>query len=623
VTALAPALARAGLRAHWPALLGTAVVIALASTMTTLTGVLFESGLREPGGQGSLLVTVASSFSGTALVLVVVVVAATTTLALRGRRREFALLRAVGATRGQVRRLVATELALLGAVAAPLGGLPGLALARWLDPVLVDAAVVEPGFRSTLSPLPVLGAVALVLPTAVLAGLLAARETVRAAPTAAVRESAAETSPVGPVRRVAALVCALGGLSVAATPLLVPGTVGAALAATSAFLLLGAVALAGPLLVAWTFERTTRVAGRRGGAPTRLALANLRGFSRRLTTVVVPLALVVAVGTVQTTIDTALQRATTQQLADAIGTPRVAESTTGLSQQQLDALAAAPGVRSVVPVADAPAEVQTDAEVPDSLGWEATTLCAVDPGVAPGLFDPGVSEGALEALTADDTVAISSDTAFDTGRGLGDRLLVRLAGRDVALRVVAVFDRGLGVGPAIVSPTTLTAHGVEPVVRLALVDGPAAPGTVSTGSHVAAATSPDAASQHLSTLLTLLLLGFVGLGSLNALLLLTAGRRDELRLLHRTGATARQLRRTVGVEAVVTAAAAWAVGTVAVVPAVVGVSAGLLGASAPAIDLPAYAALSATVVTLAVATTLLTAVRTVRAATITTTGGTR
>nr|WP_237448677.1 FtsX-like permease family protein [Nocardioides flavescens] len=548
------------------------------------------------------------------------VVAATTTLALRGRRREFALLRAVGATRGQVRRLVATELALLSAVAAPLGGLPGLALARWLDPALVDAAIVEPGFRSTLSPLPVLGAVALVLPTAVLAGLLAARETVRAAPTAAVRESAAETAPVGPVRRVASLVCAIGGVSVAATPLVVPGTVGAALAATSAFLLVGAAALAGPLLVAWTFDRTARLTARRGGAPTRLALVNLRGFSRRLTTVVVPLALVVAVGTVQTTVDTALQRATTQQLGAAIGTPRVATSAAGLSGQQLATLAAAPGVDAVVTVADAPAELQTDADVPDSLGWEATTLRAVDPAVEPALLDPDVTEGSLGDLAGTDTVAISSDTAFDAGRGLGDRLRVRLDGHDATLRVVAVFDRGLGVGGELVSPATLAAHDVTPVVRLALVDGPAAdavPGTVPTADFVASATSPDAGSQHLSTLLTLLLLGFVALGSLNALLLLTAGRRDELRLLHRTGATARQLRRTVGVEAVVTAAAAWAVGTAAVVPAVVGVSAGLLGASAPALDLPAYAALSASVVTLAIATVLLTAVRIVRAATTT------
>lgn len=612
------ALARAGLRAHWPALLGTGAVVALASAMTTLTGVLFESGLREPGGAGSLLVTVASSFSGTALVLVVMVVAATTTLALRGRRREFALLRAVGATRSQVRRLVATELALLGAVAAPLGGLPGLALARWLDPVLVDAAIVGPGFRSTLSPLPVLGAVLLVVPTTVLAGLLAARETVRASPTAAVRESAAETTPVGAVRRVAALVCALGGVSVAATPLVVPGTVGAALAATSAFLLVGAAALAGPLLVRWTFDRTARLAARRGGAPTRLALVNLRGFSRGLTTVVVPLSLVVAIGTVQSTVDTALQRATTQQLGEAIGTPRVAASSTGLSADRLSTLAATPGVESVVPVADAPAELQTDADVPDSLGWEATTLRAVDPEVDPAVLDPDVTEGSLRDLAGDDTVAISTDAAFDTGLGLGDRLWVRLDGREVPLRVVAVFERGLGIGGELVAPATLAAHGVEPVTRLALVDGAAVQGTVATSGYVAAATSPDAASQHLSTLLTLLLLGFVALGSLNALLLLTAGRRDELRLLHRTGATARQLRRTVGVEAVVTAAAAWAVGTAAVVPAVVGVSAGLLGASTPALDLPAYATLSVTVVTLAVATTLLTAVRTVRAATRTT-----
>ncbi|MFB9315812.1 FtsX-like permease family protein [Nocardioides plantarum] len=613
-------LAVAGARANWPGAVGTGLVIALASTLTTLTGALLESGLREPAGGGGLLVTLASSFAGTALVLVVIVVAATTTLALRRRRREFALLRAVGATRGQVRRLVSTELLLLSAVAAPLGAIPGLVLTRWLDPVLREAGVVGPGFASTLSPLPVVGAVLLVVPTALVASRLASRETVRAAPTAAIAESAAERTPVGAVRRVAAGLTALAGLAAAGTPLVVPGTAGGALAATSAFLLIGAAALAGPVLVEWTFTRAARAVPRRTGAPTRLALGNLRGFSRRLTTVVVPLALVLAVGTTQSTVDRAVQQAATEQLAAAIGTDLVASSGTGLSPADLESLSAAPGVTGVVPLADAPAQVRTDddTELPDALVWESTTLRAVPPDVDHRVFDPDVSDGSLADLGDPDTVAVSADTAFEAGTGVGDTLHVRLGGTDVGLRVVAVYDRGLGVGSELVGPQTLAAHGVTPTVHLALVEadgGAEVAGTTSTAAYAAAAGSPDAGTQHLSTLLTLFLLLFVGLGSLNALVLLTAGRRDELRLLHRSGATARQLLLMTGVEAVVTGLAAWTIGTVAVLPAVVGVSAGLLGAGLPVVDLATYAVLSGAVVTLTVAATLLTATRTVRAAT--------
>ena len=52
-------------------------------------------------------------------------------------------------------------------------------------------------------------------------------------------------------------------------------------------------------------------------------------------------------------------------------------------------------------------------------------------------------------------------------------------------------------------------------------------------------------------------------------------------------------------ESLITGLAAWAVGTVAVVPAVVGVSAALLDAGMPVVDLPTYAVVSVGVVVLA------------------------
>jgi putative ABC transport system permease protein len=521
--------------------------------------------------------------------------------------------------------MITFELLLLSAIAAPLGAGPGLLLARWLDPVLRQAGVVGPDFTSTLSPLPAVSSVLLVVPTVLLAGRLAARETLRVAPTAAIADSAAETKPIGRVRLGAAAVTALGGLSVALTPLWVPGTAGAAAAASSQLLLISAAALAGPVLVAWTFRRAAQAVPGRAGAATRLAVQNLGGFSRRLTTVVVPLALLLGIGTMQSTIEQTIQRAATEQLTAAIGTDHVASSPTGLDPAQLAALAGAPGVTEVVPLADAPARIRIDEDetgVPDSLSWESTVLRAVPPLVAPDLFDPAVTQGSLEDLQGDDTVAISVDTASLTGRGRGDTLDIRLDGSAEEFEVVAVYDRGLGIGPVLVGPQTLTAHGVTPVVNLALVatDGTATPalsGTslTTTERYVAAAGSPDADVQRLSTLLTLFLLLFVGIGSLNALALLTAGRVSELRLLHRSGATARQLRAMTGVEAALTGLAAWAVGTAAVLPAVVGVSAGLLGFALPAVDLGTYAVLSGVVVGLPLLVTQLIGVRTVSTAT--------
>ncbi|WP_345741915.1 FtsX-like permease family protein [Serinicoccus marinus] len=108
-------LARAGARAHRGGLIGTALALGLAATLLTLTGVLLETGVRAGTGDplspgalaGAQLTILASSFAGTALVVVLVVVVTTVSLALRQRRPEFALLRAVGATRAQVRGIIA------------------------------------------------------------------------------------------------------------------------------------------------------------------------------------------------------------------------------------------------------------------------------------------------------------------------------------------------------------------------------------------------------------------------------------------------------------------------------------------------------------------------------------
>ena len=104
-------------------------------------------------------------------------------------------------------------------------------------------------------------------------------------------------------------------------------------------------------------------------------------------------------------------------------------------------------------------------------------------------------------------------------------------------------------------------------------------------------------------MLTLLLLAFVVLGAGNAMFSITAGRREELALLHRTGMTTRQLRAMVRREAWLTALAAWLIGSAAIAPGVLGMSLGLLGPTLPVVDLPGYLALSATVLALTVGTT--------------------
>lgn len=619
-------LALAGARAHRTSLLGTALVLATAGALVSLIGVLFESGFRAGAGiEGGALVGLASSYSGIALVVVVMVVAAMVTLALRSRRREFALMRTIGATSRQVRQQVSREVLLVALIAVPLGAAPGVLLARRFSPLLQDAGMLPHSSELSLSPLPVVGAVALLVPTAMLAGRLATRETLRSAPTEAVRGSAVETTGIGWIRKGFALVTLAAGLAVAFTPLWVPGSVGGEIAGISAFLLIGAVALAGPWLVARTFGRTVLLAGARIGAPARLALHNVRGFSRRLTTVIVPLAIALAVGTIQTSVNSALGQASEQQLRAAVTADLVLTAATSSPS----GLTAVPGVAGVAPLTDVPVQVRTDDEGPDILAWESTTLRAMPADVPPSVFDPDVTDGSLAALSAPDTVAISSDVASLLGFGTGDSLAVRYDGVEHALEVVAVYERGLGVGGYLIAPDTATSLGSDATPSTLLVtttDDATSAQTAerlrnlgytvqSPAQYAADATSPDAAAQQLSTVLLLLLMVFIVLGAANALVLTTAGRHDELVLLHRTGTTRRQLSRMLLVESLLTGVLAWLIGTAAVVPAVLGVSAGLLSGQAPVVDLTTYVLLSLVVVATAVGATTATAAWAVRQAT--------
>ncbi|KGM00681.1 FtsX-like permease family protein [Cellulomonas cellasea] len=623
-------LASSGVRAHRGAFAGTAVVLAVAAAVLAVTGVLFESGLRTQSAgdpaSGGLLVSLASSYAGTLVVVVVMVVAATVSLALRSRRREFALLRAVGATPAQVRRTVTAEVAVVSLVAAPVGAVAGLFGARLLDPLLVRGGMVAPDFTSTLSPLPVLAAVALIAVTAVPVGRLGAREAARTAPTAALQQSAVEDRQVGTGRRVTALAMTLGGLATAFSPLWIPGAMGSATASLSAFLLIGAAALAGPVLVGWIFDRLARAHAAGGRPATMLAVRNVRGFSRRLTTVVVPLALVVAAATVQTSVNKAITTGAQQEFVASVAADLVVTPTEEAAADLTAQVAAVPGVTSAVPLATVPGQLRTDDELDGALAWEATALRVVPAGTT--ALDPDVVDGSLAGLDSPDTVAVSSDTAFTSGAGLGETLTLRLGEDVVEATVVAVFSRGLGVAGLITGPATAEAHGLPMMADTVLVD--LAAGTdladataaitalgataADPGTHITTAMRSAGGENEIGTALLLLLLAVVAVGAASTLAMTTVARRDELALLHRTGTTRRQLLAMTTVEATITGVTAWVVGTAAVVPAVVGVSAGVLDGP-PVVDLVSYGVVSAAVVVFALAATALAARRTTRLAT--------
>lgn len=621
-------LARRSAWAHRAGLVGTAAVFVLAGALLAVSGVLAESGLRSDSSpdapEGGLLLLLAGSFSGTVLIVVVMIVAATVTLALRGRRRELALLRAVGATGSQIHRLVTTEVLLVGVVSAPLGAVAGVFASGMLNPLLRDASIISPDTSLYLGALPVIAVVVLLLPVAWLAARIAARESLRMPPSQAVRTSTIETGDIGPVRRISAIVLGVLGLASAFSPVFVPGTIGGAGAAIAAFLLVGAAGLAGPLLVEWAFSR---VAGwGLFSRPTgRLAVANVRGFSRRLTIVVVPLALALTAGTAQTTVDRTVSEAAGLQLRDGIRADLVAASDKVLAPDAIDAVTGLPGVEGSTVLETASAQVLTDPDLEgfvDSLAWEPATVRSLTAGPTGLLVDLDVSDGSLEDLTRSDTIAVSTDVLFGTGIGVGDGVKMRWSdGTTTEPTVVATYQRGLGFGDFTASPQTLAEHASDDVsqsILLTVMSGSGADvraalsdqglDVLTPAAYADTATASGEAEQRLGTVLLLALLAFIFVAAANTLVMVTARRGSELQLYGQTGATRGQLVTMTLIEAALTATLAWIIGTLAVAPAVLGVGFGMLGLAVPPVDLTAYLVLSAGVLALPLLTVVPTAI---------------
>ncbi|SDD96900.1 FtsX-like permease family protein [Auraticoccus monumenti] len=600
------------------AVLGAGVVVALAAVLLATTAAWLEAGIRQP--EAPFLSTVAGSFAGTLVLITVFMVASVFAGVLRQRRGEFALLRAVGATARQIRTSVTTEVLLLLALVAPLGAVVGTLLAPLVTPLLRDTGIVPGDFTLSASAIPVLTTLLVLVPTGFLAARLAARAATRTSPTDGLRASVVDAPRLSRGRIVAAAVTGALGLLAAGTPFVVPGTVGAASGASSAILMIVAAALAGPLLVHRAARRGLAMAR---GSALELALANTRGFSSRFSAAVIPLALLVGLGWVQTGTDTAVARAAEQQLRAGISADLVVMSPAGVTVEQAAAVATLPGVAATTSMGDVSASVRTEApdeDVPalDGLAWEPTSLRTLSADHA--LVDPSVRSGSLDELAGPDTIAVSSEALALSGTGLGDTVDLRVEGGPVvAARVVAVYDRGLAFGDYLVrdpgtGPTgavLVDASAADPAgVRTAVEEMGL---TVSTEEeHLVTATASADGERRLSLVLIIALLAFVGVAAANTLVTTTRSRRDELALLHRTGATRGQLLRMVLVETAFIALASVALGTLAVVPALLGVGYGLGGGLLSGIDLAAWAGFSGAAIVIAVIAVLPVAWRMVR-----------
>ena len=161
------------------------------------------------------LVSIFGTMGGIAGAVALFVVAGTFALAIAQRRRETAVLRALGATPRQVRRLIATEALLLSVVASALGLPAGGPLARAIVSVLADHGVVPAGFEPGHSWVPLVAALGMGIGVAQVAVVAAARRAGRVRPAEALREVAIEHARPGALRTLTGVLALAGGAAMA------------------------------------------------------------------------------------------------------------------------------------------------------------------------------------------------------------------------------------------------------------------------------------------------------------------------------------------------------------------------------------------------------------------------
>jgi putative ABC transport system permease protein len=563
----------------------------------------------EVGEARARLVVLSLGFAATAIMVALLVVASTLALSIQQRRREFALLRAVGASGRQIHRMVGAEVGLVAGSAAILGAGPGVAVAYLLRSAFATGGMLPADFGLALSPLPAVAAILLCVGCAWVAGWVAARRPARISPVEALGESMVEPPGLHRFRLGAGWVAAVLGVAASGLPTLVPGEAAVAGAAGSALLLVTAVALLGPRLIAGAVRRIGEPLHRIAPVGGFLAAANTLTSSRRLAAAVTPLVLAITITSVQLFSQTTVTAAAVEQAREGVVADFVLSGTrSGLGPWVTDAVRGVDGVEVASPI------VRSRVLVPHLQAGKPKVASYAAQGVAPDrlakVLDLELRAGSLDRLRGE-TVALSQLAAETLGVQVGSGIDLRLGdGTRTRPTVVAIYGRGLGFGEVTLPHDLLAAHTTlrsdqAILVRAAATADRAAlasalrglaannPGLVVLDQDgLAAAGQAQRKAQSWPSLIALaVLLVYVVIAVVNTLVMATAARGQEFALLRLIGAGRAQVVRMMRIESLLVAGFATVIGTLAAIPPLVGISLGLTESPIPSVSAPVYGAI--------------------------------
>ncbi len=506
-------------------------------------------------------------FAGIALVVGSFLIVNTFTILVAQRSRELALLRALGASRGQVRRSVLFEAFVIGLVGSTAGLALGLGIARLIMGLFGSMGLDIADTPLTLAPRTVLVTYAVGLVVTLVASYLPSRRAARVPPVAAMtgdvltgRADLGKRAVVGGLLTAVGAAALLVGLFAESIDNRAAVVGGGALATV-----LGVAAIS-PFLgrpVIWAMGRVFRgVYGQVGALAELNAVRNPRRTAATASALMIALTVVTALATLgqsaKTSVDQAIRaNLRADYIVQSVGYGNISPSVAA-------SLAKVPGVAAVHAVQFVYATVQ----------GRSAALTAMEPADFDKVQAQRLVAGSLTSFT-DRTLLIDEKTARDWGVGVGQSVKATINGTAVDLRIAGLYtagESGSGMSGGLVPRSTVRALGVPNVDDVITVDraaGASPPtvraaldGAVKDLPMVTVADQEEYAQLQAGRINQMLYLiyGLLGLavviailGIVNTLALSVIERTREIGLLRAIGVSRGQVRRMIRLESVVIA----------------------------------------------------------------------
>jgi len=568
-------ISRQTVRHSWRPYLGAFIALAcgvvLITTTVLLVGAVEATGDRagisaDERAQLADLSSLFGTMAGVSLFMALFVVASTFGFVVATRRRELGLLRLVGATPRQVRRMVLGEALVVAVLATVVGSLTATALAPAVTRLLRARGVTSLDLELPAPYVAWAVAAGCGMGVALLGAWRASRRASKIAPVAALQEAGFERRRVTAWQFVIGTLC-LGG--VAAAFIAVPEI-------TPLFALIGAVLLPEVVVVGLMCfgglifpKLAALLAGPlvRRDVAARLARDHLRTAVRTPASLAAP---VVAISAIAGSMILALSFTADWTAAldrEQLKAPLVVELDGGQAASRL----------SEVPELEV-VDLRRAVDLDHGGDTEPLTVEAVDLAATSAARGLTAVRGDLASLESGE-IAITETYTLDSGSGLGDRLRVRIGGEWQRLEIGAVVrDAPDLYGEVLASPSLLgpelrgavpdmafvvPADGVSIAAARAAVED-AQPGTATVHEAAEWIDGVESETRAANNLGLWVLLGpsalYAGIAIVNAVLIGSSQRRREQRTLALLGATAEQRRRSALWEAGLVGAAAVLVG---------------------------------------------------------------